>query len=217
MSFFFGQRILEELEIQEYAAIEARNERIRALLEDDVKEHYTEHGFKKVMSKETRVDSESLLVDVAYQLIHMALDPNLRVGECNPRLGKEMEQSQGKSLHQIKSGTYIFDLLCFALTQCDRDQFMKFRKGELTLSQLVSRVEEVRTGMKYNVLDDLIDVLHPSLLKHPDKHMMKAFYEREREKKLLKSALRRGIDPQVLKNTARNFDIAKRCTKSMFS
>ena len=41
------------------------------------------------------------------------------------------------------------------LTKCDRDQFMKFRDGQISLSQFVRSIEERRTGRTYKVLDDI--------------------------------------------------------------
>lgn len=145
------------------------------------------------------------------------LDPKKKDKAKCPRLGKHMDNAGGKPLFDIKGGEYTFNLICFALSQCDRDLFTKFRDGEITLAQTVSRVEEIRTGLKYNVLDDLIPILHPSLLKVPDKSIMRAFEEQERERRLVKSAARRGIDPKELERTARNFNIPTRCNRSIYS
>ena len=49
------------------------------------------------------------------------------------------------------------------LSKCDRDQYMKFRDGEISLSQFVRGIEERRTGRTYKVLDDIKDDFPESL------------------------------------------------------
>lgn len=70
---------------------------------------------------------------------------------------------------------------------------------------MIARIEaESKGGLKYKVLDDLIDSAELANLKKPSAAVMRAFKEAELEQKLYKDAPTRGIDPKELKKTARN-------------
>jgi hypothetical protein len=49
----------------------------------------------------------------------------------------------------------MFEMLLYALEQADRDLFLEFRAGQITLSQLIYRTQEMVTGKKIVVLDDV--------------------------------------------------------------
>ena len=46
---------------------------------------------------------------------------------------------------------------------------------------------------------------------------MSAYYQQVAEDRLLRGAKKRGIDPVILKKTARNLHMQERCAKSMYS
>ena len=97
---------------------------------------------------------------------------------------------------------------------------MRFRTGELSLTQLVSRVEFEKSGLWFASLDDIIDKLPESIIKKLDRndpYLMRAYNEIENEQKLLRDAAKRGISVNELKKTAKNFNIPRRCSKSIFS
>lgn len=50
------------------------------------------------------------------------------------------------------------------LPRTDKDLFIKFRDKQISYDQLVARVAERTSGIKYTVLDDIKDTLHPSIM-----------------------------------------------------
>jgi hypothetical protein len=76
--------------------------------------------------------------------------------------------------------------LLLALSQADRDQFMKLRDGEITLSQLINRLQSQKTGKHRLCLDDLKPILDPEVFTKPEKDMLAAFRETMVERKLWK-------------------------------
>ena len=84
--------------------------------------------------------------------------------------------------------------------------------------QCISRIEgESKNGVHYKVLDDFIEEIGEDVLKNPPAAIKRAYQEIAIEEKLLKDAKKRGIDPKILKATARNLNIQERCAKSIFS
>ena len=82
----------------------------------------------------------------------------------------------------------------------------------------MARIEaESRSGLQYKVLDDLRADLDPDSLKRPSYAVSKKYQEQVLEARLLRDAKKRGIDPIILKRTARQLDIQEKCTKSIFS
>lgn len=67
------------------------------------------------------------------------------------------------------------------------------------------------------MLDDLKHDLDPNSLKKPSKAIMQAYQEQVIEDRLLRGAKKRGIDPVILKKTARNLNVQERCAKSMYT
>ena len=58
------------------------------------------------------------------------------------------------------------------LEHCDKDLFIKYRDGTITLDQLKARVTERCFGIKYTVLDDLRPMILPQFL---DEKKLKEF------------------------------------------
>lgn len=91
----------------------------------------------------------------------------------------EKDPGRIKDLHHFKA----------ALRHCDRGLYLKFRDHEITYDQFLARVEELRFGTKYFVLDDLLSIIKPSYLQKPDDEQMyqtymevvKASMEQERQ------------------------------------
>ena len=54
------------------------------------------------------------------------------------------------------------------MKHCDKSLFLKFRGHEITYDQLIARVEELRFGTQYLVLDDLKPLLQEKYLEMPD-------------------------------------------------
>ena len=59
--------------------------------------------------------------------------------------------------------------------------------------------------------------LDPEALKKPGKAVIMAYEESVIEDRLLRDAKKRGIDPEVLKKTARNLNLLGRCAKSIYA
>ena len=75
-----------------------------------------------------------------------------------------------KSLYDIKDIEALFKKVHFVLEHVDKDRFVQFRAGKLSLPQCISRIEaESKNGLKYKVLDDLKHDLDPETLKKPAK------------------------------------------------
>lgn len=85
-----------------------------------------------------------------------------------------------------------------ALFHCNKDLFQKFKSGELTYDQLLSRIEEKRFGKRYVVLDDLKANMDPDLL------------EPEINDAIIQKALKSGVEKEKLQGE-------RRCIKSIFS
>jgi hypothetical protein len=58
------------------------------------------------------------------------------------------------------------------LRHCDRGLYLKFRDHQITYDQFLARVEQLRFGTKYSVLDDVKPILKPSYLDKPDDEQM---------------------------------------------
>ena len=100
----------------------------------------------------------------------------------------------------------------------DRERYKAFRAGKLTMPQCIARIEgETKLGIKYTVLDDLRHELDPDALKKPTQATRMAYNEQVIEDRLLRGAKKRGIDPALLKKTARNLNVQARCAKSMYA
>jgi hypothetical protein len=54
---------------------------------------------------------------------------------------------------------------------------MKLRDGEITLSQLINRLQSQKTGKHRLCLDDLKPILDPEVFTKPEKDMLAAFRE----------------------------------------
>lgn len=93
---------------------------------------------------------------------------------------------------------------------------MCFRSGLISLDQFVAQVEHQKSGLKYAVLDDVVHDLHPLCRGNPHPAVKRAYYERENEKKALKNAAVRGVDPAILEKIARNLPTDERCMKALF-
>ena len=90
----------------------------------------------------------------------------------------------------------------------DKERYKAFRSGRLSLAQCVSRVEaESKGGLKYTVLDDLRHEFDEEALKKPTQATRMAYNEQVIEDRLLRNAKKRGIDPVLLKKTARNLNV----------
>lgn len=61
------------------------------------------------------------------------------------------------------------------------------------------------------------DKFEPEDLKQPSKAIMIAYYHQVAEDRLMRNAKKRGIDPAILKKTAKNLRMQERCAKSMFA
>ena len=86
------------------------------------------------------------------------------------------------------------------------------------MPQCVARLEEEsKNGVKYTVLDDLRHDLDPQALRKPSQAIKMAYQESVIEDRLLRNAKKRGIDPVLLKKTARNLNVQERCAKSMYA
>ena len=59
-----------------------------------------------------------------------------------------------------------------SLSNCDREQFAKFRDGELSLAQFKSRVMKNAFNTNYVVLDDLKGQISDEFLKPPSEAML---------------------------------------------
>lgn len=83
-------------------------------------------------------------------------------GVCKPRLGYDF--SKISCLRELKEGNQLYNLLYYILQQVDRDLFMKLRTGELSLTQICSRVEYEKSGLWFASLDDIRHKLPQSIL-----------------------------------------------------
>ena len=54
-------------------------------------------------------------------------------------------------------------------------------------------------------------------MKNPSKAVKMAYQEQVIEDRLLRNAKKRGIDPVLLKKTARNLNVMERCAKSIYA
>lgn len=81
---------------------------------------------------------------------------------CAPRLGYDF--SEVSCLKDLKEGNQLYNLLQYALSQCDRELYMRLRTGILTLTQVCSRIEFAKSGMRFICLDDIIHTLPQSVL-----------------------------------------------------
>ena len=63
---------------------------------------------------------------------------------------------------------------------------MKLRDGEITLSQLINKIEYQKDGKFHECLDDLRPILDPAIFIKPDKNMVAAFNDVMLEQKLWK-------------------------------
>ena len=81
--------------------------------------------------------------------------PTKRLGRgvCKPRLGYDW--SKISCLRELKQGNQLYNLLFYILQQVDRDLYMKLRTGELSLTQVCSRVEYEKSGLWFTSLDDI--------------------------------------------------------------
>ena len=123
-----------------------------------------------------------------------------------PKLGIDFRKV--KSLYDIKERDALFYRVQFVLEHCDKERYKKFRSGKLSLMQCISRIEgESKNGVHYKVLDDFIEEIGEDVLKNPPAAIKRAYQEIAIEEKLLKDAKKRGIDPKILKATARNLNI----------
>ena len=137
--------------------LQERNEKIRKMMEENVYQFFTNAEFKKLLDPD---DPNNVVEDLTFQIINYAIeqarqDPSEIEAICRPKLGYNLKNC--KSLQDCKQGKVIFDTIFRMLSKCDRDQFMKFRDGEISLSQFVRGIEERRTGRTYKVLDDIKD------------------------------------------------------------
>jgi membrane-bound lytic murein transglycosylase B len=66
-------------------------------------------------------------------------------------------------------------------------------------------------------LDDLKPRLDPEIFTKPEKDMVAAFNETMVEHKLWKQAEKRGVDKQILADTAKQINFQRRCTRSVYS
>lgn len=64
------------------------------------------------------------------------------------------------------------------LRNCERDLFLRLRDGELSLSQVVSRIE----GRIGEYFDDMKNDIHPTLLMKPTKFAYAAYQDELQEK-----------------------------------
>jgi hypothetical protein len=71
----------------------------------------------------------------------------------------------------------MFEMLCYALSQADRDLFLDFRAGRITLAQLIYRTQEMHNGMKIIVLDDVRHLFTNKGRCKADKELMIAYDE----------------------------------------
>ena len=133
-----------------------------------------------------------------------------------PNLGIDFRRV--KSLYDIKDLDMLFKKVYFVLEHVDKDRFIAFRSGKLSLPQCISRIEsESKNGLRYKVLDDLKHDLDPEALKKPALAIRLAYEETVIEDRLMRDAKKRGIDPDVLKKTARNLNLLGRCAKSVYA
>lgn len=96
---------------------------------------------------------------------------------------------------------------------------MKLRTGELSLTQICSRVEYEKSGLWFASLDDIRHKLPQSILdkiNNSDPSTMQAFREMELEQKLLKTAELRGVSIEELKKSAKNLNLATKCSRSVY-
>ena len=107
------------------------------------------------------------------------------------------------------------------LSKCDRDQYMKFRDGEISLSQFVRGIEERRTGRTYKVLDDIKDDF-PESLKNNEisarqtAFLIQAYKERQQDLECMKRAEKLGMDMKAFKDNMKNYNLPERCANSVF-
>ena len=133
-----------------------------------------------------------------------------------PNLGLDFKVV--KSLYDIKDRDKLFFTVQFVLEHMDKEKYKKFRSGQLSFSQCISRIEaESRNGVKYKVLDDLKAEFDADIEKKPTAATIAAYKEQVVEDRLMKDARKRGIDPEWLKKTAPNLNLQERCAQSIYA
>ena len=141
-----------------------------------------------------------------------------------------MEQPQIQE--QLAFGLYeknpgrIKDLQHFkyALRHCDRGLYLKFRDHQITYDQFLARVEQLRFGTKYSVLDDVKPILKPSYLDKPDDEQMYQTYmevvkaSMDQERKALRSSNdNKGKTDWRIKKEAAAIPVGKHCVRSLYT
>jgi len=136
--------------------------------------------------------------------------------DFKPNLGIDMRGV--KSLYDLRDREVLFHKVQFVLEHIDKERFIAFRSGKLSMPQCIARIEaESKGGLSYKVLDDLSHDLDPECLKKPSFAVSKAYQEQVIEERLLRGAKKRGIDPVILTKTSRNLNLDERCVKSIFT
>ena len=76
----------------------------------------------------------------------------------------------------------MVDLVKYALENAEKGMFLKFRSGQLSLGQVINRIDAKKTGRMTLCLDDIKDQIDPDLLKKNCKYAEFAYREEEAEK-----------------------------------
>ena len=111
----------------------------------------------------------------------------------------------------------MFEMLLYALEQADRSLFVEFRSGQITLAQLIYRTQEMVTGKKIVVLDDVRHLFTNNARVSVDPDLVSAYNENMKEQDLYKTARKRGISIKQLKNSEKVYNMLYRCSKSVFA